>query len=571
MAKFLRSFKRSLARRILPYIPNKTGAKPVIWLRKKLEKWIRKGSGGKPRVSVRKDFALSRDFEIETANWNRFVDMTISALDLSLANDLPKIRVLTKGKTKHGDIIGVEARSYYGEAAIGSFLDGLGDRDWVAFLGDDDKLSEMTPKILASQDLIDTLIAIADLAMVEEGSVRPLFAPGADYIHALNCDYFKSRFFARASAVRDAVAKGAKTPREIALAILEICHWSSRPNLAVSLGVPLIEFPADFEAFYKERVEASNQLSCILPSKSGPCNSLDIDLRSIGPVSVVICTHNKGYYVRQLVRSILSYPSDLVSDIVVVSNRTSNANSLFTLKKIGEDSRVNVIYYEQPFNFSIQNNIGAALGSGNLILFLNDDIIPISKRWLEELIAPFISEKTGAVGPLLLYPDETVQHAGMYLGFQGIAGHTLRYATVPDGDFGFLLCAPRRVSSVTGAVLLVRRADFEKLNGFDRSLRHWIQDVDLCMRLKASGRHIVFNPRSALFHMESLTVKSTIADDNVLQARHRELLHFEERWGDKKHLDPFRPPLLDVGDESLKTLSTSPSFVWNGGKEKRKN
>ena len=109
---------------------------------------------------------------------------------------------------------------------------------------------------------------------------------------------------------------------------------------------------------------------------------------------------------------------------------------------------------------------------------------------------------------------------------------------------------------MTGAVLLVRKVDFDAVNGFDLSLRLWIQDVDLCMRLTSAGGVIVFNPKSALFHMESLTVRDTLADPDIGQARSRELGHFHRRWGDRALRDPYHPVLLDKNVLDCSVLTT---------------
>ena len=192
---------------------------------------------------------------------------------------------------------------------------------------------------------------------------------------------------------------------------------------------------------------------------------------------------------------------NLIREVVVVSHATRNPYALKTIADLRQN-QVKVVPYEGPFNFSRQCNLGARQTMSPFILFLNDGITPVTSDWLEQLLAPFDNPDVGMTGPLLLYPDKSVQHAGMFLGFHKTAGHTLRSARLPAGDYLFMTQAPRQVSCLTGAAMLVDRRLFDDLNGFDPLLGTYIQDVDLSLRVGRSGRRLVFNPRSILLHME---------------------------------------------------------------------
>jgi GT2 family glycosyltransferase len=186
-------------------------------------------------------------------------------------------------------------------------------------------------------------------------------------------------------------------------------------------------------------------------------------------------------------------------------------------------------------------------------LFLNDDIAPVTPDWLVRLMGRLEGGEVGSVGPLLLYPNEQIQHAGMYLGCRGAAGHALKGARLPDDDYLFTACAAREVSALTGAVLLTPRADFEALNGFDEQLATFLQDVDYCLRLRVSGRINVFEPAAVLIHMESASIRALAADD-LQRTRRSERERFVARWGDLALLDPLHPRGFDPEDESLRRL-----------------
>jgi GT2 family glycosyltransferase len=156
---------------------------------------------------------------------------------------------------------------------------------------------------------------------------------------------------------------------------------------------------------------------------------------------------------------------------------------------------------------------------------------------------------------LLLYPDERVQHGGMYLGFDERAGHTLRGAALPEEDYLFNGVAPRETSCLTGAVLLVERSAFEAINGFDEQLATYLQDVDLGLRLHRIGLRNVFDPTSVLIHMESASIRSLEARSAFHRQRAAEFARFQTRWGAAVTADRFHPPGFDLADESLHRLS----------------
>jgi GT2 family glycosyltransferase len=242
--------------------------------------------------------------------------------------------------------------------------------------------------------------------------------------------------------------------------------------------------------------------------------------------------------------------------VVIVSNQTTNAFAERALRRCAEHKKVKVVTYEKPFNFADQCNLGARVSHGDLLLFLNDDIVPVTSDWLLELAAPFADPSVGITGPLLLYPNEAVQHAGMYLGHHGTAGHTLRRARLPENDYLFMATSARDVSCVTGAALLMRRTQFDDLNGFDVQLLTILQDVDLCLRVANLGYRILYVPSSVLLHMESISIQSMLDQPGIHQKREREHDYFFSRHGKERlKSDRYLNPNHNVMDEALRTLN----------------
>ena len=147
--------------------------------------------------------------------------------------------------------------------------------------------------------------------------------------------------------------------------------------------------------------------------------------------------------------------------------------------------------------------MGVRKASGEYLVFMNNDIEVISENWVEEMLYYAQQEDVGSVGALLLYPDRTIQHAGVVLGCRGTADHVLRFAPADsDGYAGSLACA-REVSAVTAACMMLKRENFEAVGGFNEHYFTAYQDTDLCLMLRSLGKRNIVAPRAVLFHLES--------------------------------------------------------------------
>jgi GT2 family glycosyltransferase/ADP-heptose:LPS heptosyltransferase len=195
-----------------------------------------------------------------------------------------------------------------------------------------------------------------------------------------------------------------------------------------------------------------------------------------------------------------------------------------------------VIEIAEPFNWSRLNNAGAAAATGAYLLFLNDDIEMVQPGWLRVLVSHAQRPEVAAVGPLLLYPDGTVQQAGMFGTGRG-ARHAFRFAAGDaPGPFGLALCE-RNVLAVTGACMAMRRDAFDAAGGFNETHGVVNNDVDYCLRAHSAGRRILFTPHARLIHHE-LASRAELTDsfDSV---------SFDRDWGRILALgDPFFNPNL---------------------------
>lgn len=189
--------------------------------------------------------------------------------------------------------------------------------------------------------------------------------------------------------------------------------------------------------------------------------------------------------------------------------------------------QVKIIGYDKEFNFSEKCNLGAAQSRGEVLVFLNDDMEVISADWVETLVGFLQEPDVGAVGPLLLDDQRRVQSAGHTVGPRLFGRGAARSCVDLDAD----LMLTREVCGITGAAIAMRAAVFEEVGGFAHELPRSFNDVDLCYRLLASGKRVLWTPNAELFHFESKT------RDPIAHAD--ELAEIDRRWAEELRYDPY--------------------------------
>ncbi len=239
-------------------------------------------------------------------------------------------------------------------------------------------------------------------------------------------------------------------------------------------------------------------------------------------------------------------------EVVVVDNGVTDARFPTVLAEARKTLGVRVVEQRGPFNFSRLVNLGAKASSGEIILLLNDDVEPIETGWMHRIIASALCSDVGAVGARLLYPDLSVQHAGVVLGLGGICAHLWRGLSAKEAAENPYINSLGARMAVTGACLAVKRSDFEAVGGFDEeAFPVAYNDIDFCLRLHAKGLRTVYRGDAPLIHHES---QSRGADDRSVAKQRRmtvEAARFLERWrhilrGDR-HFSPAFDPRLEIG------------------------
>ena len=192
-------------------------------------------------------------------------------------------------------------------------------------------------------------------------------------------------------------------------------------------------------------------------------------------------------------------------EIIIVENNSTTDEIFRYYKELSGNRKIHLLRWGKEFNYSAINNFAVAHAKGEYLLFLNNDVKSINPDWLEEMLGVCQRPEVGGVGAKLIYPDNTIQHAGCVIGMGGIAGHM--FVDMPADRTGYLHKASllQDMSAVTAACLLMKKEVFEQAGGFTEELAVAFNDVDLCLKVRKNGYLIVYDPYAKLYHMESKT------------------------------------------------------------------
>ena len=294
-------------------------------------------------------------------------------------------------------------------------------------------------------------------------------------------------------------------------------------------------FPGEFPGLYRTRFlrDRDPLISIIIPNK----DHIDDLKRCMNAIDSKSTYKNYEY-------------------VIVENNSTDPATFQYYKDLEKENPKARVVYWDGPFNFSAINNFGAKYARGEYFLLLNNDTEIINPDCLEELLGYCMRPDVGGVGARLYYEDDTIQHAGVVIGFGGIAGHC--FVMQPRGTTGYchrIICA-QDYSAVTAACMMVKKEAFEKVGGLSEDLAVAFNDIDFCLKLRKAGYLIVYNPYAELYHYESKSRGLEDTPEKVARFN-REMAVFEKKWPEiLRDGDPYYNPNLTLKsqDFSLKRI-----------------
>lgn len=227
-------------------------------------------------------------------------------------------------------------------------------------------------------------------------------------------------------------------------------------------------------------------------------------IRNNPKVSIIIPTKDLVDYVKRCIDSIekKTITNGFLYEIILVDNNSEKAESLKYFDEIAKKHKV--LKYPKAFNYSAINNFAVDNSDGDYLLFLNNDTEVINENWLYEMLQIAQEDGIGIVGAKLLFPNNTIQHAGVYIHKDGIGGHIFRGFNSHSPGYMGRIQLTSNVSAVTGACMMIKRDIFEKVGRFDQEhLPVAFNDVDLCLKVMQAGYRNVYTPFAVLYHYES--------------------------------------------------------------------
>jgi GT2 family glycosyltransferase len=282
-------------------------------------------------------------------------------------------------------------------------------------------------------------------------------------------------------------------------------------------------------------------------------------------VSIIVFFKDKVKYLKKLLIDIAEKTKYPRYEVILVSNSSKKKRTFSYLQHVDKQFKfVRFFEYNIPFNYSqLVNHSVSVFANGDLILLLNNDIRIINSEWLCALIEHAKRPEVGAVGAKLLFPDNSVQHAGVVIGVRGVAGHI--YRGLKDQHIQKRICGVdvvRNVSAVTGACMMFRRDVFDMVNGFDVKLPVNFNDIDFCLKLNKIGYTVIYTPYAQLYHLES---KSRGKNFNVNESERfaKEVEFMKLKWHTDTYVDPYYNVNLTLDNDYCTLRKIDYSYLQN--------
>lgn len=323
-------------------------------------------------------------------------------------------------------------------------------------------------------------------------------------------------------------------------------HWRThQASTADNPASKLYAYEAGIRAV-RENIERNGEEAEVTHTKDYGFYKVVYKVRRMSLVSIIIPNKDNKDTLKKCIDSVLTKTTYDNYEIIIVENNSTQQETFDYYKELEKNSRIRVIKWEKGFNFSAINNYAAKSANGEYLLFLNNDIEVRSADWIDGMLGNAQRKDVGIVGCRLLYPDNTIQHAGVIIGIGGIAGHA--FTNLPAARSGYMHRASTQVdySAVTAACMMISKKLFEEVGGFEEKLTVAFNDIDLCLRVREKGYLVVYDAYVEMIHYESKTRGSEDSKEKVRRFQD-EIEYMRTRWIDiLKQGDPYYNPNLTL-------------------------
>lgn len=388
--------------------------------------------------------------------------------------------------------------------------------------------------LLRCQNYICHLTVIQKRFLDKVGYLNPNYSGVQDYDHILRCVE--------------------RTNRIVHIPKI-LYHWRMCPG---SVAVDTDNKPYTYELFQKilrehyDRMGIQAEVKAVFPGVVRTVYQLPYEPL----VSVIIANKDHREDLMRCVESLEQESEYKNLEILIVENNSVSEEIVTYYDQVQRQyDNVRVLRYEKEFNYADIQNYAAVRAKGDHLLLLNNDTWLERPESIREMLGYCMRDDVGIVGAKLLYPDDTIQHAGVIVGLGGVADHAFVGMDREDPGYCCRAICAQEYSAVTAACLMVKKTVFMEVGGMDTELKIAFNDVDFCLRVKEAGYKIIYNPFSIWYHDESKTRGAEDTPEKIERFR-GEIEYFQRRWANFLYWgDPsYNPNLaLDRHDFSLKS------------------
>ena len=448
------------------------------------------------------------------------------------------------GFLDHDDVLAPEAL-YYVVEAINTHPDA-----WIIY-SDEDKVTEDLSEhfqphfkpdfnldLLRSNNYICHFLLLSRRCLTEAGSLSTDYDGAQDYELIFRC-------VEKALGMPERIRFGQDVGERIVHIPKILYHWRThRSSTADNPDSKQYAFDAGNRAISDHLVRMQTPGEVVSTLDHG-FYRVRYQIQSEPLVSVIIPTKDHPELLKTCIDSLLARTDWKKLEILVVDNDSKEPETLRLFEELKAQG-IRILHYPEPFNYSAINNYAARQADGEFLVFLNNDIEIISGNWIRELLGVCSRPEVGATGVRLIYPNHTIQHAGIVIGIGGIAGSL--FVDMPAERTGYLHKASllQDLSAVTAACMMIRTEAFWSVGGFSEKLAVAFNDVDLCLKLRREGWLIVYDPYCQQIHNESSTRGPEDTEEKVRRFQ-SEIEYMRTHWlRILKDGDPYYNPNLSL-------------------------
>ncbi len=302
------------------------------------------------------------------------------------------------------------------------------------------------------------------------------------------------------------------------------------------------------ETFIRRKIKAN--LNFISEDSNNTNINYQLGQRAVPKVSILIPTKDRVNLLQKCIFSLFETIEYKNIEIIVIDNDSVEDETFAYFNEIKKNRNISVLNLPGEFNYSKINNLAAEKAEGEILLLLNNDIEAISKGWFQKMLYHAIRTEIGCVGAKLIYPNGKLQHGGVVVGLNEVAGHAQKFSQKGFRGYFGNLSINRNVSAVTGACLMIKKKIYKAVGGLDEQcFKVAFNDVDFCLRIKKLGYRNILIPSAELIHYESVSRGDDHGTKDKRIRFSEECSAFLFRWQSKHFVDPFYNPNLTASSQ----------------------